>query len=310
LKKRAQPVTDKDHRELQESYWKKMEPLIRRNYFKDPRYTPKVVNSILRDARKNGYIRENARFKLEKNLPREQDYLLAGAAGKNDPSLGGRKEARQVLKEWVTKQRAAEVSKGILVKGSVFNLKALDAAGYKDIRVALEKLEKQEPDPAKRIKRYKEIVSPEITRDVIYWTVDNLTRGHIPQKFGPYVHVQFENQGGPRQIEKQLKESDRRAHIKKVYGVDLKFGRKADYFKGKDQVSAIFVKWGHNIRTIARDFGRRGIKAHSSVKGYQSAKVLNDKVESGAYPQMGTLDKRSVTGRSRVRAKRVKAVRR
>jgi hypothetical protein len=311
LQKRAKPVTDRDHRELQESYWKKMEPLIRRNYFKDPRYTPRVVNSILRDAMKNGYIRENAGFKLERNLPREKDYLLPRAkSGKNDPSLRGRKDARKVLKEWVTRQREAEVSKGILVNGSVFNLKTLDAAGYKDIRLALEKVEKQERDPAKRIQRYREIVSPEITRDVISWTVDNLTRGHIPQKFGPYVHVQFESESGPRQIEKQLKQADRRAHIKRLYGVDLKFGKKDDYFTRKDRISAIFVKWGHNLRTIARDFSRRGVSAHGRVKGYQSASVLNDKVGSGAYPQMGKLEKRSLTGRSRVRAKRVGPVRR
>jgi hypothetical protein len=302
MKKRDKPVTDKDHQNLQASFWKKWEPVVRKNYFRDPRYAPAAVNSILRDAKKNGYIVENASFKLEKNLPAAKDYLLPGAkSGTKDPYHRDRKDARQMLKEWVTTRRTAEISKGILAKGSIFNLKALDAAGYKDIRLELEKVEKQVRDPKERIKRYKALVTPSITREVINWTVDNITRGQIPRKFDEYVHVQFESNSGPREIEKTLKENDRRAQIKKVYGADIKFGPKSATFGRKDRITAGLVKWGHNLRTIVRDFGKRGVSAHGSVKGYQSAVVLNNKVQSGHYPKMGELGKRSILGRSRVR---------
>lgn len=300
LKRREAPVTAQDHVELQESFWKKVGPLVSKDYFRDPRYTPSAVNEILRDAKDKGFLIENANFKVEKSLPRESAYLLETAKSAPNPLHTDRKDARTVLKEWVTQRRMAEIKKGILVKGSIFNLTALDAAGYKDVRLALEKVEREERDPAKRVQRYQQIVTPEITKDVIHWTVDELTRGHIPQKFGPYIHVQFESEDGPRTVEKWLKEKDRRAFIKGAYGKDIKFGKEAgEFFSRKDQISAALVKWGHNIRTVARSVTRRGIKAHHQVKGYQSPEVLNQKLKSNAYPEMGELGKRSLYGRSK-----------
>lgn len=303
LKKRENPVTNKDSTALQESFWKKWGTVVSKDYFKDPRYTPEAVKFVLRDAKEKGFLIENRSFKLENNLPAEKDYLAKNAkAGKKDPLHRDRKDARKVLKTWVTRKRGAEIAQGILVKGSIFNMRALDAAGFKDIRLALQKIERETRDPRERIRRYKEYVTPEITREVINWTVDNLTRGHIPRRFDEYVKVQFENEKGPRQVEKKLKIQDRRDQIKKTYGSDIQFGSKHDTFGRKDKIAAALVKWGHNLRTAVRDFTRRGVKAHASVKGYQSAAVLNNKVKSGAYPKMGPLGKRSWLGRSRVRA--------
>ncbi len=306
LKERARPVTDQDASRLQESFWKKMAPLVTRDYFKDPRYTPEAVNTILREARKNGYIVENEGFRLEKNLPTAKDYLV-DAAGKpglsprKDPTFANRKDARAVLKDWVTQKRAAEIQKGILVKGSVFNMAVLDNAGYRDVRLALQKVEQQVKDPQERARRYREIVTPEITRDVISWTVDDFTRGQIPHKFDDYVHVAFEANSVPRKIEKKLKEQDRQEHIKKTYGADVQFGKQGDTFTRKDRLGAMLVKWGHNLRTAVRDISRRGVSSHGCVKGYQCAAVLNDKVKSGEYPRLGELSKRNVLGRSPVR---------
>lgn len=238
IEARKTPLQNDDYKKLENAYWEKMHDLIARNYFKDPSFTPDVVNYMLRMAVVKGYIQKI--INIDQHLPRPEDYLLneqEQAVAKAEKTVkfkdgtpdyldqwdATRKDARTVLKEWVAKHRNMELQRGVLVTGSVFKMEMLDYYGHGDVREHLIEIEKRTTDTKERIAAYKAIVTPEMEVAMIEKVVNHVTRGHIPQDFSDRVHVQFENDEGARSREVKLKELERRIRIAEMFGVNIKF---------------------------------------------------------------------------------------
>ncbi len=237
---RKQPLDLNEYKKLENDHWQDVEKLIARDYLRDPRYTPKVVDYILRLAKAKGYL--NPIFDVNAHLPGPSDYLLTaeeqeearkkyavkfkdGTPTYVDEYALTRKDARQVLKDWVVKMRKEELAHGILVTGSIFNMKILDYYGRRGVREALLRVENEifHYDIQERIAAHNRLITPEQEMQIIEQTVDFISDHQIPIEFDEYHHTQFESDDGPRALEQQLVISDRREQIYQRHGVNVEF---------------------------------------------------------------------------------------
>lgn len=252
---RKKPIEPNDYKKLVEDHWKDTETLVARNYFKDPRFTQPVVEYMLRLARTKGFLVKS--FDVDANLPKLADYELSmpeqiiaaekfkivykdGTRSFVDEYNRTRRDAREVLKNWVKTRREQEIAQGHFIKNSIFEMSVIDRFGLKRLRLKLEEIESSDLPLEEKIQAHNRLVSPEMTAHMIEQTVNFITQGEVPAEFNEYRHVQFESDDGPRSLEMALKIMDRRLHIARLYGRNFLF--KADTFADRMKEKAQIKK--------------------------------------------------------------------